>query len=262
MPQKRRTGSTRGSNGTRKRTTTGRNAGKAAAKKRTATKRSATKRSATKRTATKRTATKRTATKRTAAKRTATKRSATKRTAAKRTATKSASNNGAAKRASATKKTSAPKSTATRRTQPYEVRRSPIQGKGAFATRDIRRGERIGEYRGERISWEEADRRYDDESQERHHTFLFEVDDETVIDAGVRGSGVKYINHSCDPNCEALIEDGRVFIEALKPIRKGQELFYDYSYVLDEPHTPAVKKRYPCWCGSKNCRGTILARKR
>lgn len=145
---------------------------------------------------------------------------------------------------------------------PYEVRRSTVQGRGAFATRDIRKGERIGEYRGERVSWEEADRRYDDEAQGRHHTFLFEVDDDTVIDAGVRGSAVKYINHSCDPNCEAVIEDGRVFIDAIRRIRKGEELFYDYNYVLDEAHTPAVKKRYPCWCGARNCRGTILAKKR
>lgn len=146
--------------------------------------------------------------------------------------------------------------------QPFVVRRSTVQGRGAFATRDIRRGERLGEYRGERVSWEEADRRYDDESQERHHTFLFEVDDDTVIDAGVRGSAAKYINHSCDPNCEAVIEDERVFIEAIRPIRAGEELFYDYNYLLDEPHTAAVKKRYPCWCGSKKCRGTILGRKR
>ena len=161
-----------------------------------------------------------------------------------------------------TRKTTANKSTAKRRAQPYEVRRSPIQGRGAFATRDIRKGERIGEYRGERISWEEADRRYDDESQERHHTFLFEVDDDTEIDAAVGGSGVKYINHSCDPNCEAVIEHGHVFIDAIRRIRKGEELFYDYNYVLDEAHTAAVKKRYPCWCGAKSCRGTILAKKR
>lgn len=236
MPQKRRTGSTQG---TKKRPTT---------TKRGAAKRSNTSKGVRKRSTVKRSnASKRAAKQATAAKKTA-KRAATKRTAATKKA---------AKRAGATK-------TAAKRnsSRPYEVRRSTIQGKGAFATRDIRKGERIGEYRGERISWEEADSRYDDESQERHHTFLFEVDDETVIDAGVRGSGVKYINHSCDPNCEALIEDGRVFIEAIRPIRKGQELFYDYAYVLDEAHTPAVKKRYPCWCGSKNCRGTILAKKR
>ena len=162
-----------------------------------------------------------------------------------------------------TAKKTARKTGAAKKSQPlFRVGSSAIQGKGAFATRDIRKGERIGEYTGERISWEEADARYDDESQGRHHTFLFEVDDETVIDAAVGGNAAKYINHSCDPNCEATIEHGHVFIDALKKIKKGEELFYDYSYVLDEPHTAAVKKRYPCWCGAKNCRGTILAKKR
>ncbi|MHB1169299.1 MAG: SET domain-containing protein [Longimicrobiales bacterium] len=226
MPQKRRTGSTQG---TKKRSATS----KRGASKRTSASKDVRKRGTVKKASASKKAAKRGAAKRTGTAKKAAKRTASTKTAAKRT-----------------------------RKDPYEVRRSTIQGKGAFATRDIRRGERIGEYRGERISWEEADSRYDDEAQERHHTFLFEVDDETVIDAGVRGSGVKYINHSCDPNCEALIEDGRVFIEAIRPIRKGQELFYDYAYVLDERHTPAVKKRYPCWCGSKNCRGTILAKKR
>lgn len=181
----------------------------------------------------------------------------------KKTARKST---GAKKTTGAKKPTGARRAaprTSTRASQPlFRVGRSAIQGKGAFATRDIRRGERIGEYTGERISWEEADARYDDESQGRHHTFLFEVDDETVIDAAVGGNASRYINHSCDPNCEATIEHGHVFIDAVKSIRKGEELFYDYSYVLDEPHTAAVKKRYPCWCGAKNCRGTILAKKR
>lgn len=170
-------------------------------------------------------------------------------------AQKSASRSTAKKNGATPAKTGRPR-------VPYDVRRSAVQGRGAFANRAIRRGERIGEYRGERISWEEADARYDDESQERHHTFLFEVDDETVIDAAVHGAGVKYINHSCDPNCEPVIEHGHVFIDAIRDIRPGEELFYDYNYILDEPHTAAVKKRYPCWCGSKKCRGTILGKKR
>lgn len=188
-----------------------------------------------------------------------------RRTGSTKRAAKKAGTTGSRKSAAKTtpqRRTSAKKTAKRTSSLPYEVRRSTVQGRGAFATRDIRKGERIGEYRGERVSWEEADRRYDDESQGRHHTFLFEVDDDTVIDAGVRGSAVKYINHSCDPNCEAVIEDGRVFIDAIRRIRKGDELFYDYNYVLDEAHTPAVKKRYPCWCGAKNCRGTILAKKR
>jgi SET domain-containing protein len=202
-----------------------------------------------------------TARKGTARKRTSGKGAAKKSAAHKSTARKSAARKNAGRKrtgGSAAKKSSATKSSR----QPFVVRRSPVQGRGAFATRDIRRGERVGEYRGERVSWEEADRRYDDESQGRHHTFLFEVDDDTVIDAAVRGSAAKYINHSCDPNCEAVIEGDRVFIDAIRPIRAGDELFYDYNYLLDEAHTAAVKKRYPCWCGSRKCRGTILGRKR
>ncbi|MGH7444322.1 MAG: SET domain-containing protein [Longimicrobiales bacterium] len=198
-------------------------------------------------------------------------RTSTNRTTRKSATKKSRTGPSAAKKSGAGKsgisrsdaqKNSAKKTTEERARAPYEVRRSAVQGRGAFAIRPIRRGERIGEYKGERISWEEADARYDDESQERHHTFLFEVDDDTVIDAAVHGAGVKYINHSCDPNCEPVIEHGHVFIDAIRNIRTGEELFYDYNYILDEPHTAAVKKRYPCWCGSRKCRGTILGRKR
>ena len=145
--------------------------------------------------------------------------------------------------------------------RPFVVKKSPIHGKGVFATRRIPKGTRLIEYKGERISWEEADRRYDDSIQP-HHTFLFAVDDKVVIDAGVRGNDARWINHSCDPNCEAVDEDGRIFIETIRDIEPGEELTYDYSYILDEPHTAAVKARYPCRCGSPKCRGTILGNKR
>ncbi len=69
--------------------------------------------------------------------------------------------------------------------QPFAVRRSTIQGRGCFASRDIRKGERIAEYQGERISWKEADTRYDDDAKRRHHTFLFAVTTRTVIDGAV-----------------------------------------------------------------------------
>ena len=146
--------------------------------------------------------------------------------------------------------------------RPFEVRRSKIQGRGVFATRDIRKGEELVEYKGEHIDDAEADRRYPFEDNERHHTFLFQLDDGSIIDAGVHGNAAKYINHSCDPNCEAVEYDGRIFIEALKNIKKGEELVYDYHFILEEPHNAANKKLYPCNCGSKKCRGTILAKKR
>jgi uncharacterized protein len=146
---------------------------------------------------------------------------------------------------------------------PYVIRNSKIQGRGAFATRAIRKNERIVEYRGEVITPEEADRRYPWDDDERHHTFLFTVDDERVIDGRIRGNSSRYINHSCDPNCEAIIdEDGRVWVYALRSIREGQELTFDYHFILEERHSPANKKLYPCYCGTKKCRGTILAKKR
>lgn len=143
--------------------------------------------------------------------------------------------------------------------RPFTVRSSSIQGKGGFAWKWIPAGTRIIEYLGERITDDEADERYDDDDMRRHHTFLFSVDDDTVIDAGVGGNEARFINHSCDPNCEAVDYGGRIFIEALRDIAPGEELFYDYGYELDEPLTPALKRQYPCYCGAENCRGTILA---
>ena len=148
------------------------------------------------------------------------------------------------------------------RPRPFDVRNSRIHGKGGFANRRIHAGERVVEYTGERITEKEADRRYPFDDDERHHTFLFRLDDGMIIDALYGGHPVRFINHSCNPNCEALEEDGRILISALKNIPKGQELAYDYNFILEERHTPKAKAQYPCYCGSRNCRGTILARKR
>lgn len=143
----------------------------------------------------------------------------------------------------------------------FEVRKSPIQGRGAFATETIPAGLRLIEYAGERLSPAEADARYPD-SEDRHHTYLFAIDDDIVIDAAVGGNDARFINHSCDPNCDAVVEDGRIWIETIRDIAPGEELAYDYAYVLEQRHTPAAKRRYPCNCGSANCRGTILTKKR
>src|SRR3954447_11655109 len=112
----------------------------------------------------------------------------------------------------------------------FELRTSPIQGTGAFATRRIKKGTRIIEYLGQRITWRTADKRYDDDKMSRHHTFLFTVDDKTVIDAAVNGNDARFLNHSCDPNCEAINDLKRIFIEAIKTIPAGTELVYDYQY--------------------------------
>ncbi|MBX6368204.1 MAG: SET domain-containing protein-lysine N-methyltransferase, partial [Rhodospirillales bacterium] len=146
------------------------------------------------------------------------------------------------------------------RTLPFELRRSPIQGTGAFAVRLIRKGQRIIEYAGERISSEEADRRYDESRMRRHHTFLFTIDRKTVVDGASNGNEARFINHSCDPNCEAIIEDGRIWIYALRTIRPGEELVYDYQYQRsgDADEDAEREKFYRCRCGAPNCRGTIL----
>jgi uncharacterized protein len=148
---------------------------------------------------------------------------------------------------------------ATLKEQPFTLRKSAIQGTGAFATRTIRRGQRIVEYTGEHIDNDEADRRYDDEKMKRHHTFLFIVDDDEIIDGAVNGNDSRFINHSCDPNAEAVIEGKRIFIYALRTIRPGDEILYDYQYERTDDHTEADEKFYKCLCGAPNCRGSILA---
>lgn len=137
-----------------------------------------------------------------------------------------------------------------------------MHGVGAFATRAIAAGTRLIEYAGQRLTPAEADARYPDLPGERHHTFLFAIDDDVVIDAGVDGNDARFINHSCDPNCDAVIDDGRIWIETIRDVSPGEELAYDYAFQLAERHTPAAKRRYPCNCGSANCRRTMLVRKR
>ena len=143
----------------------------------------------------------------------------------------------------------------------FELRTSTIQGTGAFATRTIKKGTRIIEYLGQRISWRTADKRYDDEKMNRHHTFLFTIDDKTCIDAAVNGNDARFINHSCDPNCEAINDRKRIFIDAKKTIPAGTELVYDYQYERTDDHSEEDEQFYKCRCGSPICRGTILAPK-
>ncbi len=141
----------------------------------------------------------------------------------------------------------------------FVLRQSEIQGFGAFAVRRIRKGQRIIEYVGERIDQQEADRRYDDAKMKRHHTFLFAVEDDVIIDAAVNGNEARFINHSCAPNCVAVDDDGRIFIEALKNIQPGVELTYDYRYERDPGDEEDRERLYPCNCGAAKCRGTLLA---
>jgi SET domain-containing protein len=142
-----------------------------------------------------------------------------------------------------------------------QTRVSGVHGKGVFAVQDLAEGEILIEYIGEIINWKEALRRHPHDPKDPNHTFYFHIDEDHVIDAKHGGNSSRWINHSCKPNCEADEQDGRVFIKALRNIPAGEELFYDYGLIIDAPYTKKLLAEYPCWCGAKNCRGTLLAPK-
>jgi hypothetical protein len=139
-----------------------------------------------------------------------------------------------------------------------EVRNSPVHGRGVFAAQPIKKGARILEYLGDRVSHDAADKRYEDHDESDNHTFLFIVDKHTVIDAGVGGNDARFINHQCNGNCESVIENRRVFIDATRDIAPGQELGYDYEIGREKDDPPNVDEIYACRCGSPQCRGTML----
>ena len=143
-----------------------------------------------------------------------------------------------------------------------QVRKSGVHGKGVFAVAPLKKGEVLIEYKGEIISWKEALRRHPHDPKDPDHTFYFHIDDKNVIDAKFGGNAARWINHACKPNCEADEIDGRIFIKALKAIKPGIELFYDYGLIIDEPYTRKLKKQFECRCGTQGCRGTMLAPKR
>ena len=147
-----------------------------------------------------------------------------------------------------------PKKSKTRkRPVPIEVRKSTVHGRGVYAARFIPKGTRIIEYTGQRISWEAAP---NDENDP--HTFNFGLENGKVINPIIGGNDARWINHCCDPNCEAIEEDDRIFIDAMRNIEAGEELFYDYAFEIDEPITAESKKKFACYCGAPNCRGTML----
>jgi uncharacterized protein len=132
---------------------------------------------------------------------------------------------------------------------------SGIHGTGVFAERAFAAGETIIEYAGERISHLEADQRHVPDSPDDGHTMMFTLDDATVIDGSINGNEARFINHCCEPNCEAVIYEDTVMIDALRPIQPEEELFIDYCLELTDP---SLVEAYQCRCGSQNCRGTML----
>ena len=129
-----------------------------------------------------------------------------------------------------------------------EVKVSPIHGNGVFAKRKISAGERIIEYVGRYIPKQESKKLC-----EEGNNYIFELNDETDIDGSVEWNVARFINHSCEPNAEATIIDGHIWIVAIRDIEPGEEITFNYGYDLQN------YKDHPCHCGSKNCVGYIVA---
>jgi len=139
-----------------------------------------------------------------------------------------------------------------------EVRRSGIEGRGVFARRRIAKGRRIIEYTGKHITDAEGDAIYDDDAEVLKRTYLFMVGRNELIDAAQGGNEARFINHSCDPNCEAVQDGTRIYIEAIRNIQPGVELTYDYQLIRDGRPRADWKVRYACHCGTAKCRGMLL----
>jgi len=141
---------------------------------------------------------------------------------------------------------------------PVKVCGSGIHGQGVFATRHIPKGERIIEYTGARISWDEAQRLPPHDPNNPYHTTFFSLEDGDVINPAVGGNEAQWINHSCDPNCETTEENGHIFVVASRELKRGSELFFDYRLEPADRRTKKLEAFFKCHCGSAKCRGTML----
>ncbi|MBL6919092.1 MAG: SET domain-containing protein-lysine N-methyltransferase [Puniceicoccaceae bacterium] len=138
-----------------------------------------------------------------------------------------------------------------------KVKTSEIHGHGLYATTDIEEKAQIIQYVGEKITKEESKKRaleWEDEARETGEglVYIFELDDKYDIDGRLGDNPARYMNHSCDGNCEAINSDGEIWIVAIQDIKKGDELVYDYGYDMEH------FLDHPCLCGSRNCIGYIV----
>ncbi|CAB3975140.1 TPA: SET domain-containing protein-lysine N-methyltransferase [Burkholderia cepacia] len=139
----------------------------------------------------------------------------------------------------------------------FSVRRSPVHGKGVFALLPLQVGEVLVEYKGKRMPWQQAVEAHEAAGMDGH-TFFFGLSDGGVIDGGQGGNSARWLNHACDANCEAVEVGGRVYIEVVRKIECGDELFIDYGLQVDEPSDQITRDAYKCNCGARSCRGTML----
>ncbi len=143
----------------------------------------------------------------------------------------------------------------------WKVKKSKIHGTGVFATEDIKKNTKIIEYIGEKIFKSEGDKRSAARikkylnSKEKGAVYIFELNKRYDIDGNFSYNKARYINHSCNPNCEVEIDKGHIWIVSIKKIKRGTEISYDYGYEFDEEDY----KDHKCKCGSRNCIGYIIS---
>ena len=133
----------------------------------------------------------------------------------------------------------------------YKVRKSKIDNKGLYATKDIKDRTRIIEYKGKILTKKQVEQnpKFDNEKA----IYLFNINRKYDLDGDFKYNTARLINHSCDPNCEVYGTGLKVWVYAIKDIKKGEELTYDYGFGFDEDY-----KDFPCKCGSSNCVGFIV----
>ena len=135
--------------------------------------------------------------------------------------------------------------------RPYKVRRSKIDNLGLYAAKNIKNGEKIIEYKGKIITTKEAEEnpKYDNDKA----IYLFNLNKRYDLDGDFKFNTARLINHSCNPNCEVFGKGLKVWVYAMKNIKKGEELSYDYGFSFDEDF-----QNYPCRCGAKDCAKFII----
>ena len=133
----------------------------------------------------------------------------------------------------------------------YKVKKSNIDNRGLYAAKNIKANTKIIYYKGKIITKKETDRnpKYDNDKA----IYLFNLNSKYDLDGDFSYNTARLINHSCNPNCEVAGKGLKLWIFALRDIKKGEELSYDYGFGYDEDF-----KQFPCICGSKNCVGYIV----
>ncbi|MBT3407763.1 SET domain-containing protein-lysine N-methyltransferase [Candidatus Woesearchaeota archaeon] len=141
-------------------------------------------------------------------------------------------------------------------------KKSKIHGTGIYATRDIPKNTYVLEYVGEKVTKKQSDQiaqdlldKYEKNKKKYAGVFLFTLNSRFDINGNVKWNTARFINHSCDPNSEAVIDKGHIWIETIKNVKKGDEITYNYGYDVEN------YEDHPCWCGTKKCVSYIVAEK-